>query len=347
MSAKTVQDAPAGSSGRLEAPGNEPVSAPEFVAASEPTKRLLAEAARIARFDVPVLIEGETGAGKELLARFVHRHSRRRDRPLVAVNSAALPESLLEAELFGHARGAFTDARTDRRGLLEAAGSGTLFLDEVGELSARGQTLLLRAIQEREFRRVGETRTRRSDFRLIAATQRPLAELAAAGAFRPDLLYRLQVIRLSLPPLRERPEEIPVLATTLLERLARRHRVARPGIDAGALERLISHDWPGNVRELESTLAAALLRRPGAAQLEARDFDRILVRPQQPGAGADPPQLARLLALRRLGVARLAFERLLVLRALERAAGNRARAARDLGLTRQGLARVLRRVRIG
>lgn len=318
-----------------------------FVSASPRTEALLRDAARFARFDVPVLIEGETGTGKELLARFVHEASPRREGPLVAVNSAAIPDGLFEAELFGHARGAFTGAHAARPGLLEAAHRGTLFLDEVADLSPKGQTLLLRAIQEREFRRVGEIRPRRSDFRVVAAAQRPLAGCVAGGAFRPDLFYRLQVVRLALPPLRERPEEIPALARALLARLARRYRLPAPRLAEAAVERLAAQDWPGNVRELESSLAAALLRRSAAScpgfRLEAQDFDAVL-----PASGAGESEtLARLLARRRLRAARLAFERVLVLRALERAAGNRARAARELGLTRQGLARVLRRVRTG
>ena len=332
----------------MSPPGSRSVAPDGFIAASPATRALLAEAERVARFDVPVLIEGETGSGKELLARFLHDRSPRRKGPLVAVNSAAMPDSLLEAELFGHARGAFTGAHRERAGLVEAASGGTLFLDEVAELSPRGQSLLLRTIQEREFRRVGETRTRRSDFRLIAAAQRPLAELSAEGGFRKDLLYRLQVVRLRIPPLRERLDELPALARALLGRQAGRYRFPTPDLDPRALARLARHDWPGNVRELGSALAAALIRRPGAARLGAGAFDGLV--PSAEASSPDPGDsdaLARLLALRRLAVARRAFERLLVLRALERASGNRTRAARDLGITRQGLARVLRRVGIG
>ena len=225
-------------------------------------RALLEEAGRIAHFDVPVLIEGETGSGKELIARYLHARSRRRRQPLVAVNCGALPDELLEAEFFGHARGAFTGADSARPGLLEAADGGTLFLDEVGEMSPRGQGLLLRALQEREFRRVGEIRLRRSDFRLVAATHRPLAELAAAGRFRSDLFYRLSVVRLRLPPLRERKDEFPELAAALLSRLAKRHGLPLPRLSDEALAVLARRDWPGNVRELESVLAGALLRQP-------------------------------------------------------------------------------------
>ena len=316
-----------------------------LVAASATMRSLLDEAARVARFDVPVLIEGETGSGKELLARYVHARSPRRDRPLVAVNCGALPDGLLEAEFFGHARGAFTGAESARPGLLEAADGGTLFLDEVGELSPHGQATLLRVLQEREFRRVGEVRVRRSDFRLVAATHRPLAALAAQE-FRRDLFYRLRVVRLRLPPLRERRSEIPELAAALLTRLAHRHRLAPARLSADALEALVRRDWPGNVRELESVLAEALMRRPGA---------RVIGSEMVAGEGPDtsdpapamPDPLHAVMEIRRLALARAAFERLLLLRALRRAAGSRVRAARELGISRQSLWQKLRRHGIG
>ena len=312
-----------------------------LVAASAAMRSLLEEAARVARFDVPVLIEGETGSGKELLARYVHGRSPRRDRPLVAVNCGALPDGLLEAEFFGHARGAFTGAESARAGLLEAAGGGTLFLDEVGELSPHGQATLLRVLQEREFRRVGEIRVRRSDFRLIAATHRPLAELAAAQEFRRDLFYRLRVVRLRLPPLRERRSEIPELAAALLSRLARRHRLAPARLSADALEALVRRDWPGNVRELESVLAEALMRRPGTRVIGP---EMVAGRSSESGpTPAVPDPLHAVMEIRRLALARAAFERLVLLRALRRATGSRVRAARELGISRQSLWQKLRR----
>ena len=314
----------------------------ELVAAAPATRALLDEAARIARFDVPVLIEGETGSGKELLARYLHDRSSRRARPLVAVNCGALPEGLLEAEFFGHARGAFTGAESARPGLLEAADGGSLFLDEVGELSAHGQALLLRALQEREFRRVGEVRVRRSDFRLIAATHRPLPELAAAGTFRRDLYYRLRVVRLRLPPLRERRSEIPALAGALLTRLSRRYGLPSPRLSEEALAVLRRRDWPGNVRELESVLAGAVLRRPRAQVIGP---DMLEEPPLRAGAASDsrPDPVFAALEIRRLAAARAAFERLVLLRALRRAAGSRVRAARELGISRQSLWEKLRR----
>lgn len=305
-------------------------------------RAVLDEARRLARFDVPVLIEGETGSGKELLARYLHDRSSRRTRPLVAVNCGALPDGLLEAEFFGHARGAFTGAESARPGLLEAADGGTLFLDEVGELSSHGQALLLRALQQREFRRVGEVRVRRSDFRLLAATHRPLADLAAAGRFRADLFYRLRVVRLHVPPLRERRTEIPELAASLLRRLSRRYGLELPRLSDDALEVLVRREWPGNVRELESVLAGAFLRRPNARVIDAE----LMAEGQaEPGGGSptasDP--LPSVLQIRRLAAARAAFERLMLLRALQRTAGSRARAARDLGISRQSLWQKLRR----
>ena len=308
-------------------------------------RALLREAARIAGFDVPVLIEGETGSGKELLARYLHNKSPRRRKPLVAVNCGAVPDELLEAEFFGHARGAFTGAESARPGLLEAADGGTLFLDEVGELSSRGQGLLLRALQEREFRRVGEIRLRRSDFRLVAATHRPLAELAAAGRFRSDLFYRLRVVQLRLPALRERKDELPALAEALLARLTKRHGLPQRRLSGEALEALSRRDWPGNVRELESVLVGALLRRPEVTMIGPEMVAGPPPADRSGSPAAEP--LSPVLEIRRLEAARAAFERLVLLRALRRAAGSRARAARELGISRQGLWKKLRRHGIG
>lgn len=343
-------------------------------------RALLEEAARVAPFDAPILIEGETGSGKELLARFVHERSARRGRPLVAVNCAAIPDELLEAEFFGHARGAFTGAAASRPGLVEAADGGTLFLDEVGELSPRAQSLLLRVLQEREYRRVGEVRLRRSDFRLVAATHRRLGERAAAGEFRSDLFYRLCVVRLELPPLRERRDELRAIGAALLARLGRRFRVPAPRLSECALAALADRDWPGNIRELESALAGAMLRHPGVSVLRAEMFREIAAAAPTIGpAEADAPTeapidasteapidapteapnesatvpatesaaLEPLMEMRRLAVAAAAFERLVLLHALRRTAGSRVRAARELGITRQGLWRKLRRHGIG
>lgn len=315
----------------------------DLIAASPRMRALLRDAARTARFDVPVLIEGETGAGKELLARFLHRESPRRPRALVAVNCGAVPDDLLEAEFFGHARGAFTGAAEARAGLVEAADGGTLFLDEVGELSPRAQALLLRALQEREYRRVGETRVRRSDFRLISATHRALADRVAAGSFRADLFYRLAVARVRIPPLRERRDEFGEIAAALLARLSRRYRIPAPEISPEALFALAARPWPGNIRELESALAAAVLSRPGASRLEPEDFSAAPPPEAAPTGESRPAAAAPAADGRALAEALAAFERLFLLAALRRASGSRAAAARSLGITRQGLWRKLRR----
>ena len=286
----------------------------------------------------------------------------------MAVNCAAIPDELLESEFFGHVRGAFTGAAASRAGLLEAADGGTLFLDEVGDLSPKGQSLLLRALQQSEFRRLGDTRLRRSDFRLIAATNRPLASLVASGAFRRDLFYRLWVARLFLPPLRERRAELARIADALLRRIAARHRIRAPRLSPTALETLGASSWPGNIRELEAVLGGALLRRPEARTLEPDDFREL--DPAAPASDAaappeatrpDPPpaespaedaaaftdRLDALLEIRRLAAAAFAFERLALRRALARADGRRAAAAHELGITRQALWRKLRRHGLG
>lgn len=210
---------------------------------------------RVAATQVNVLIQGETGTGKEMFARFIHRASNRADRPFVAVNCGALPENLLESELFGHERGAFTGANQTRRGIFEIADKGTLFLDEVGEASHSVQVKLLRLLETRRFRRVGGEQELKSDVRIIAATNVPLEEAVKAGKFRADLFYRLEVVSLHLPPLRERPEDIPVLADYFLRRAAGNAPVE---LSPEALSALCSYHWPGNVRELNNAITRAV-----------------------------------------------------------------------------------------
>jgi transcriptional regulator with GAF, ATPase, and Fis domain len=211
-----------------------------------------------------VLILGETGTGKELIARAVHDRSRRREGPLVKVNCAALPRELVESELFGHEKGAFTGATQQRRGRFELADGGTLFLDEIGELSLEAQAKLLRVLQEKEFERVGGTRTLRSDARLIAATNRDLQGRVSRGEFRADLFYRLNVFPLVVPPLRERRADIPALVARFLEKSSRKLGKAFEGVAPEFIERAMTYDWPGNVRELENVIerAAILSREP-------------------------------------------------------------------------------------
>ena len=292
--------------------------------------RLAVEAA--SRVPFTVLVEGESGSGKELVAREIHRLGPRKARSFCAVNCAALTDDLCEAELFGHARGAFTGAVGERAGLFEDADGGTLFLDEVSELSARAQAKLLRAIQEGEIRRLGETRSRRVDVRLIAATNRPLADAVAAGAFRADLRYRLDVVHITLPPLRERPDDVPQLAQHFWERATERvgsHARLAPE----TLAALARYDWPGNVRELQNALAALSVYAPRHGVVRVSALPAAITG----GASVGVVTLEQ--------ARRLADERV-VRAALAQAGGHRGRAASALGLTRQGLAKLVDRLHL-
>ena len=304
---------------------------PEIVGRSPAIASLRREISRAAAVPFPVLIEGESGAGKELVARALHRLSPRRDRRFSAVNCAALTDELVEAELFGHARGAFTGAVAPRPGLFEDAHAGTLFLDEVSELSARAQAKLLRAVQEKEVRRVGENAARAVDVRLIAATNVPLDQAVAAGRFRTDLRFRLAVVRLTLPPLRDRVEDVPLLAQTFWRHLSR-ETTKRAPLGADALAALCRHDWPGNVRELQNVMAALLVVAPERGIVRARHVVSVLAS-AAPGAPTMP-----------LDAARRTFEQRAVATALARHAGRRAAAARELGLSRQGLSKAIKRL---
>ena len=237
-------------------------NAGEILGESPAIGRLLDEIALVAATDSTVLILGETGTGKELVARAIHERSARRERPLVKVNCAALPRDLVESELFGHEKGAFTGATQQRRGRFEVADGGTLLLDEVGELPLEAQAKLLRVLQEREFERVGGTRSLRADVRVIAATNRNLGQQVDSGAFRSDLYYRLNVFPLALPPLRERRDDIPGLIGQFVGRAARRLGKRLDGASSTFLARAVAYDWPGNVRELENVVErAAILAR--------------------------------------------------------------------------------------
>jgi transcriptional regulator with GAF, ATPase, and Fis domain len=279
-----------------------------------------------------VLIEGESGSGKELVARAVHRGGPRRDRPFCTLNCAALPDDLVESELFGHARGAFTGAVAERVGVFEEAHSGTLLLDEVGELSLRAQAKLLRVIQEGELRRIGENVSRRIDVRIVAATNRDLRHEVAAGRFRLDLLYRLDVLHIVVPPLRERRDDIPFLIEHFWREAAGRLG-SRATLSAAAVALLARYAWPGNVRELQNVLAALVVR-------VAR---RGVVAPE-----ALPPQLREQTSgpSCRLELARRRFEEGFVRAALVRSGGRRALAAAELGVTRQGLSKLMTRLGI-
>jgi transcriptional regulator with PAS, ATPase and Fis domain len=290
------------------------------------TRRAIVQAAAVA---FPVLIEGESGSGKELVARAIHRRSARRDRPLRAINCAALPDDLVEAELFGVVKGAFTGALADRPGVFEEAHGGTLFLDEVGELTPRAQAKLLRTIQEGEVRRVGEARARRVDVRLIAATNRDLRREVDAGRFRMDLWYRLDVLRISVPPLRARRDDIPSLVLHLWMRVAAQAG-SRAVLTDAVLAVFEQYDWPGNVRELENVVARALaLNRSGVVVPEdLPDAVRGLpVGLAAPGA-RERPTLAEV-------------ERRYAATVLAEADGNKTRAAEVLGIDRKTLYRIL------
>lgn len=278
-----------------------------------------------------VLVEGESGSGKELAARAVHQLSARRERRFCDLNCAAIPEELLDAELFGHARGAFTGAVADRAGLFEEADGGTLLLDEVADLSPRAQAKLLRVLQQQEVRRVGESFTRRIDVRLVAAANRDMRTEAAEGRFRQDLLYRLDVIRIRMPALRDRPEDIALLAEHFWRAAA-----SRVGSSAtlthGLLAALTSYHWPGNVRELQNVMAALAVAAPSRGRVRPALLPAVI-------AGATAVTAVR------LDDARAQFDRRCIEVALARAGGNRTRAAAQLGVTRQGLLKTM--VRLG
>jgi DNA-binding NtrC family response regulator len=285
---------------------------------------------RAGRAPFPVLIEGESGSGKELVAREIHRGGPRRDRPFCTLNCAALPDELVESELFGHARGAFTGAVGERIGVFEEAHTGTLFLDEVGELSSRAQAKILRVIQEGELRRIGENVSRRVDVRIVSATNRDLRHEVAHGRFRLDLLYRLDVIRIVVPPLRERREDIPLLIDKLWREAADRVG-CRATLATGTIAVLAEHEWPGNVRELQNVLASLAVR------VAKRGVVPPTALPPQFGHHVRP-ESCRLLDARRV------FEERFVRAALARNGGRRSIAASELGLTRQGLTKLMARL---
>src|SRR5512138_287913 len=300
-----------------------------MVFASEAMRRLAVLVARVAPRDVTVLLAGESGTGKERVAEAIVLASRRADRPFVRFNCAALTPELAEAELFGHARGAFTGAVRSRPGLFREADGGTILLDEVGELAPNAQAKLLRVLQEGEVRPVGEERARTVDVRVIAATHRDLAEEVRAGRFREDLLYRLDVVKLRIPPLRERPEDVPVLARHFLDRFAQRFGVEPLRVPDALFDRLSAHAWPGNVRELENAIEALVALSPP----DGLDLSLL------PGGGASAAEGAALPLKERVQ----AYERGLVVEALRAARGNRTEAARRLGISRVTLHDKLRR----
>jgi two-component system response regulator HydG len=291
---------------------------------------LRARVIRVAAAPFHVLVDGESGAGKELVARALHVAGPRRQRRLCTVNCAALTDDLLEAELFGHARGAFTGAIRDRPGLFEDADGGTLFLDEVGELSLRAQAKLLRVIQDGEVRRVGETQPRRVDVRLVAATNRILADEVDAGRFRADLRYRLEVVRIAVAPLRDRPDDIPVLARAFWVDAAARTGT-RAALHPATLAALARYHWPGNVRELQNVVRALAVNAPSRGVVTPAALPPSLAAPSTSG--------------QTLSHARRGFEEQFVRAALARTGHRSTLAAREPGVSRQGLRKLL--VRLG
>jgi len=300
-----------------------------LVGASEAMRELARQIQRLAAQKATVLLSGESGTGKELVARALHELSPRAGFPFVAVNCGALPEALLESELFGHVRGAFTDAVRNKKGLAAEADGGTLFLDEIGELPLALQPKLLRFLQEEEVRPVGDTRARRVDVRVVAASARDLKRAVADGGFREDLYWRLAVVPLRIPPLRERPEDVPALAEHFLARFARlRPELGPLSLADDARAALAAHRWPGNVRELEHALERAVVMTEGPvvheADLPEEVRERPAGRPPAAGEGADALSIKR---------ATRALEASLIRAALERTGGNRTKAAELLEIS--------------
>jgi two-component system, NtrC family, response regulator PilR len=285
---------------------------------------------RVSRSQAPVHIFGESGTGKELVARLIHESGPRRDAPFVPVNCGAIPTELMESELFGHKRGSFTGAVTDKKGLIQSAEGGTLFLDEVADLPLHMQVKLLRVIQEKAVRPVGEQKEAPVDVRILSATHRNLGELVAEGKFREDLFYRVNVIELRVPALRERPEDVPELAETMLRRLARRMKIDQPQLGADALQGLRSYHFPGNVRELENILERAItLSTSGevrAADIQLRPSPTTTAMPAGSGSGGGA-----------LGDQLVDIERDAIVKALEQTRYNKTAAAKLLGMSFRAL----------
>ena len=288
----------------------------EIVGTSRPMQEVFRKVEKVATTDISVLITGETGTGKELIAREIHRRSPRRDRPFVTINCGAIPENLLESELFGHVKGSFTGAVANKAGKFQAADGGTLFLDEIGEMPLNLQVKILRAIQERVVVRVGDTRPEQVDIRILAATNRELEEEIRHGRFRDDLYYRLNVVNLHLPPLRERGDDIPVIARYLLSRYGKEYDSRVKGFSPNAAVGIRKHDWPGNIREMENRIKKAIVLAEGN-----------LIGPEDLGLSADT-----LPAILSLAAAKDKFQRDYINEVLALNNGNRTKTARDLGV---------------
>ena len=297
---------------------------------------VLTMADQVAKSDASILITGESGVGKEVMARYLHQNSRRASRPFISVNCAAIPENLLESELFGHEKGAFTGAVARRIGKFEEADGGTLLLDEISEMDGRLQAKLLRALQEREIDRVGGSRPVKVDIRILATSNRDLAKAVKEGAFREDLLYRLNVVNLCLPPLRDRPADVTALAEHFVKKYATANGVPARPLSAAALQRLLSHRWPGNVRELENAMHRAVLLSTGP---EIEEF-AIRLPDGQPMSAAPDAQTARAASVAAEAASRTfvgqtvaEVEQQLIIDTLSHCFGNRTHAANILGIS--------------
>jgi DNA-binding NtrC family response regulator len=298
-----------------------------IVGRSPAMQQIFATIMRVGPTRATVLLAGESGVGKDLIARAIHFHSPRKDRPFVKINCTALPENLMESELFGYEKGAFTGATTSKPGKFEQADSGTVMLDEIGDVPANIQVKLLRVLQEREFERLGSNKTLHIDVRVIAATNRDLRVALEEGAFREDLYYRLNVVPLEIPPLRERKEDIPYLAGHFVEKLAPEMGNQVTGITNAAIDKLMQYSWPGNVRELENVIERSMVMASGD-KLDANDIRLDMnLRPRQSNGDLTLPD----------GMSLDAYEQQLIRDALKRASGNKSQAARLLGLTRNAL----------
>jgi two-component system response regulator PilR (NtrC family) len=308
----------------LSLPGQAPAKDQQLLGESAPLEQVRTLISKLAKSQAPVFINGESGSGKELAARMIHLKGPRAEQPFVAVNCGAIPENLMESEFFGYKKGAFTGAGEDRDGFFQAANGGTLFLDEVAELPLVMQVKLLRAIQEKRARKVGETQEDPVDVRIISATHQNLADLVAAGRFRQDLFYRLNVIELRMPPLRECRDDIPGIAASILERLARQNEVPAARLDDSALQALAGYDFPGNVRELENILERALALS-GRELITAEDLQLAAGREErEPVEGAAGESLPQYLD---------EVERKTILEALGKTGFNRTAAAKLLGIS--------------
>jgi Nif-specific regulatory protein len=310
-----------------------------IVGKSPAIAHLLEQIDRVAKTRATVLIEGETGVGKELVAATLHAHSPRADRLYVAQNCAALPENLLESELFGHKRGAFTGASDDKKGLFEVADGGTLFLDEVTEMPLLLQAKLLRVLQEGEVRPLGSTRARQVNVRIVAASNRDLEKEVAAGRFRQDLFFRLNVFPVVVPPLRERKEDIPLLAEYFFARYAREYKKTVLGFAAGVIDQLKAYDWPGNVRELQNEIQRLVIQADEASFITLQHLGTRI-------AGARAATPAPSIPKGTLKSMMDHVERQLVIAALNDHSNNKTSTARTLGMTREGFHKKLRQLGI-